>query len=311
MGKYIFKRIAAALFTIIIASTITFFIMNMVPGDPFMSEKASTPEVKAELEKKYGLDKPLYIQYKNYMVNLAQGDLGVSMKLSRNREITDMIKESFPISAALGIRAIIFAVLFGIPLGCIAALKKGKWQDEVIRFISTLGIAVPGFVVATGTMLIFAVNLKWVPVSFSLGKESTYILPAFTLGFYPMCYIIRLMRSSMLDAIGQDFIRTARAKGMSEMVVTFKHALRNSLIPVITYLGPLIAGILTGGFVVEKVFNVPGLGRYFVNAIMARDYMVIMGMTIFLATLIIVMNLICDLLYKVVDPRIQLGDERG
>ena len=308
MGKYIVKRVGSALFTIFIAATITFFIMNLVPGDPFMSEKAPSEEVKKALEAKYGLDEPLIIQYKNYMLNLVKGDFGVSYKLQKNRQIVDIIKESFPTSARLGAFAILFAVTIGIPLGCIAALKRNKWVDNFIRVLSTLGISIPGFVVATTTMIIFTVNLKWLPTS-GLKGPSSYILPVFPLGFYPMCYIARLMRSSMLESLSQDYIRTAKAKGMSSFIITFKHALRNSLIPVITYLGPLIASVLTGGFVVEQVFNIPGLGRYFVKALNGRDYMVIMGTTIFLATLIIMMNLVCDLLYKIVDPRIKLGEE--
>ena len=273
-----------------------------------MTEKATTPQVKEALYKKYGLDKPLIIQYKNYVLNILKGDFGVSYKLSKNREIVDIIKESFPVSAAIGIRAILLAVICGIPLGCVGALRRGKWQDNVIRIISTMGIAIPGFVIASVTMILFSVKLKWLPVSYSQNALS-YILPVFTLAFCPMCYIIRLIRSSMLEALGQDYIRTAKAKGMSDFVITFKHALKNSMIPVITYLGPLVAAVLTGSFVVEQIFNIPGLGRYFVKAITARDYMVIMGTTIFLAAFIILMNLICDLLYKLVDPRIKLSKE--
>lgn len=308
MGKYILKRVTAAVFTIFVAATITFFIMNLVPGDPFMSEKAPSQTVLKALNEKYGLDKPLIIQYKNYIVNLLKGDFGVSFKLQKNREIVDIIKESFPISAKLGVFAILFAIVVGVPLGSIAAFNRNKWQDNIIRVIATLGISIPGFVVATVTMILFTVNLKILPTS-GLNTPAGYILPVFTLGFYPMCYIARLMRSSMLEALSQDYIRTAKAKGMNNFIIIFKHALRNSLIPVITYLGPLVASVLTGGFVVEQVFNIPGLGRYFVKAINARDYMVIMGTTIFLATFIIGMNLVCDLLYKVVDPRIKLGEE--
>lgn len=308
MGKYILKRIGAAILTIIVAAVITFIAMNLVPGDPFMSEKAPSPKVVEALREKYGLDKPLIIQFKNYMINLVQGDFGVSYKLQKNRPISDIIAESFPVSAKIGAYGIIVAIIFGIPLGCIAALKRNKTADNIIRVFSTLGISMPGFVVATTTMILFAVKLKWLPTS-GLSNFNSYILPVFTLSLYPMCYIARLMRSSMLEAFSQDYVRTARAKGMTYFVITFKHALRNSLIPVITYLGPLISYVITGNFVVEQVFNIPGLGRYFVKAISARDYMMIMGTTIFLAAFIIFMNLVCDLLYKVVDPRIKLSEE--
>lgn len=309
MVKYILKRIGAALLTIFIAAVITFFIMNLVPGDPFMSEKAPSEAVRQALFEKYGLDKPLIVQFKDYMLNLLQGDFGVSFKLQKNRAIVDIIGESFPVSAKIGAWAILVAIIFGIPLGCIAAFKRNKAADNIIRVWSTLGISLPGFVVATTAMILFAVKLKWLPTS-GLGNVQSYILPVFTLSLYPMCYIARLMRSSMLEAFSQDYVRTARAKGMNNFSITFKHALRNSLIPVITYLGPLIGYVMTGSFVVEQVFNIPGLGRYFVKAISARDYMVIMGTTIFLATFIILMNLVCDLLYKLVDPRIKLGEEQ-
>ncbi|MDU4860416.1 MAG: ABC transporter permease [Terrisporobacter othiniensis] len=305
-AKFVFKRILMAIFTIFVAATITFFLMKLVPGSPFASEKANEIAQQA-LNEKYGLDKPVFEQYKIYLQQLLHGDLGVSYKLQRNVPVMTIIKQSFPISAKIGAMSIIFAILFGIPLGCLSALKREKWQDSVIRVISTLGIAVPSFVIATASMLLFAIQLKILP-TYGLSGPSSYILPVFTLGFYPMCYITRLMRSSMLDALGQDYIRTARAKGMSEFVVTFKHALKNSLIPVITYLGPLVAFTLVGGFVVEKVFNIPGLGRYFIKAIDARDYNIIMGTTVFLATFVILMNLLCDVLYKLVDPRIKLDD---
>lgn len=308
MGKYILKRIVAALFTIFIAATITFFIMNFVPGNPFLGEKPPSESVMQALMEKYGLDKPLFVQYKNYLVNLLKGDFGISYKLQKNRPIIDIIKESFPISAKLGVWAIVLAILGGIPLGCIAAFKRNKLGDNIIRVFSTMGISIPGFVIATTTMILFAVKLKLLPTS-GLNSPKGYILPIFTLSLYPMCYIARLMRSSMLEAFSQDYIRTAKAKGIGNFAITFKHALRNSLIPVITYLGPLVANVLTGAFVVEQVFNIPGLGRYFVKAINARDYMVIMGTTIFLASFVILMNLLCDILYKVVDPRIKLGEE--
>ena len=222
--KFILKRVLMAFFTIFVAATITFFLMKLVPGSPFASEKANELAQQA-LNEKYGLDKPILEQYKIYLGQLIRGDLGISYKLQRNVPVLTIIKQSFPISAKIGAMAIIFALLLGIPLGCLSALKREKWQDSVIRVISTLGIAVPSFVIATASMLLFAIKLKVLP-TYGLNSPSSYILPVFTLGFYPMCYITRLMRSSMLDALGQDYIRTARAKGMSEFVVTFKHALK-------------------------------------------------------------------------------------
>ena len=305
MLKYLVKRIGTAVITLFVAATITFFVMNLVPGDPFMSEKAPTAAAKAAMEAKYGLDKPLVVQYANYLKNLLHGDFGVSYVQAKNKPIMDIIKQAFPISAKIGAIAVVVATVIGIPLGCLSALRREKWQDNVIRVLSTVGIAVPGFVVATSFMILFAVKLKLVPAS-GLSSAAAYVLPVVTLALSPCSYIARLMRSSMLDVIGQDYIRTARAKGMSEFITTFKHALRNSLIPVITYMGPMIANVLTGGFVVEKIFNIPGLGRYFVKSIESRDYTIIMGVTIFYAAILILMTLICDIIYKLVDPRIKL-----
>lgn len=305
MLKYLVKRIGTAVITLFVAATITFFVMNLVPGDPFMSEKAPTAAAKAAMEAKYGLDKPLVVQYANYLKNLLHGDFGVSYVQAKNKPIMDIIKQAFPISAKIGAIAVVVATVIGIPLGCLSALRREKWQDNVIRVLSTVGIAVPGFVVATSFMILFAVKLKLVPAS-GLSSAAAYVLPVVTLALSPCSYIARLMRSSMLDVIGQDYIRTARAKGMSEFITTFKHALRNSLIPVITYMGPMIANVLTGGFVVEKIFNIPGLGRYFVKSIESRDYTIIMGVTIFYAAILILMTLVCDIIYKFVDPRIKL-----
>ena len=305
MLKYLVKRIGTAVITLFVAATITFFVMNLVPGDPFMSEKAPTAAAKAAMEAKYGLDKPLVVQYANYLKNLLHGDFGVSYVQAKNKPIMDIIKQAFPISAKIGAIAVVVATVIGIPLGCLSALRREKWQDNVIRVLSTVGIAVPGFVVATSFMILFAVKLKLVPAS-GLSSAAAYVLPVITLALSPCSYIARLMRSSMLDVIGQDYIRTARAKGMSEFITTFKHALRNSLIPVITYMGPMIANVLTGGFVVEKIFNIPGLGRYFGKSIVSRDYTIIMGVTIFYAAILILMTLVCDIIYKLVDPRIKL-----
>jgi oligopeptide transport system permease protein len=305
MMKFIAKRVAQALIVIFLITCITFLLMNLVPGGPFLSEKSPPPQVIAALEAKYGLDKPVPVQLKNYIVHVLKGDFGVSMKMQRNRPVTTIIKEMFPISAKVGIIALAGAVLIGVPIGCIAAYNRGNWIDSMLRVVTTIGVSIPGFVVATVLLILFGSVWKILP-TIGLTSWKSYIMPCFSLAFYPMCYIGRLARSSMLDVINQEYIRTALAKGVPSVTIVFKHALRNAFIPVLTYLGPLTAYILTGGFVVETVFNIPGLGRYFVQSIINRDYTIIMGTTIFLAAFIVIMTLVVDILYKAVDPRIDL-----
>jgi len=302
-SRYIVKRILLALLSLFAIITITFFLMNLMPGDPFMSEKA-TEENRQLLIAKYGLDQPVYVQYGRYLSNLVKGDMGTSYVLQKGRAVNDIISESFRVSMGLGLRALAVAIVVGIILGCISGLCKDRLPDNIIRILSSLGISMPGYVVASALMIIFAVNLGILPVSYN--KPGGFVMPIITLALYPTSYLIRLTRASILEVMNQDYLRTERAKGMSEAVVVFIHALKNSLIPVITYLGPLTAHILTGGFVAESVFNVPGLGRYFVSSISSRDYTMIMGVTIFYSSLIVIMNLVCDILYKVVDPRITL-----
>ncbi len=302
MTKYVIKRIILAIVTVIVISAITFFVMHMVPGGPFNREKALDPATIAALEARYNLDKPLFEQYLLYMGDLIQGDFGVSLK--NGREISTIIAESFPISARLGLSAIAVALIAGSVFGSFAALMRNKLPDRVIVFFSTLFTAVPSFVLATLLLLVFAIKLQWVPVWSA--TELNYTLPIIALAAYPMAYTTRLAKTSMLDALGQDYIRTAKAKGVSRFKTIFKHALRNSLIPIITYAGPQIAYIITGSMVVETIFTVGGIGSKFVAAITNRDYTLIMATTIFLATLMVVANLLCDLLYKIVDPRIKL-----
>ncbi len=304
MGAYLLKRIASAIVTMFLVSTLTFFLMHLVPGGPFLAEKAPSEQTLRALERKYGLDKPLGVQYINYMKGVIRFDLGPSIKL-RGRTVNDIIKTGFPVSARLGAIAVLVAAGVGIPLGSVAALKRGSWIDNVIMFFSTMGIAVPSFVVSTVLMYFFGVSLNILP-TFGLSSPIHYILPVISLSFYPTAYISRLMRSSMLDVLGQDYMRTAKAKGVSQLKALFKHALRNAILPVITYLGPLLAYILTGSFVVEKIFTIPGLGSQFISSITDRDYPLIMGLTIFLAFLLITMNLLVDIAYKLVDPRIKL-----
>ena len=278
--------------------------MNLVPGGPFLSEKAVTPQAQAAMEAKYGLDKPLGIQYLTYMRDLTRGDLGLSLK-KRGRTVNDIISEKFPVSARLGGIAIIVALIVGVPLGSIASFKRGKLLDSIILVFSTAGIAIPSFLSSTLLMYFLSVKLKLLP-SLGLSSPATYVMPVIALSLYPTCYIARLMRSSMLDVIGQDYMRTAKAKGVSPFFSIFKHALRNAILPVVTYIGPLIASLLTGSFIIEKIFTIPGLGHEFVGAITSRDYPLIMGTTIFLAVFVIIMNVIVDIVYAIVDPRIKL-----
>ena len=310
MGKYFAKRIGMALVTIFLVTCLTFLLMNAVPGSPWLSEKSPSEATLAALNAKYGLDKPVSVQLMMYLKNLLKGDFGVSLKMQKNRAVTSIIAEMFPISARIGAMALTWAVLVGVPLGCLAAFKRGKFTDSVLRVICTLGISMPSFVVASVLLVTFAGGLavlKIFPTIFdpALGWCS-YVLPCFSLGFYPMCYTARQTRSAMLDSLNQEYIKTARAKGLKNFKIIFKHALRNALIPVITYLGPQVAFTLCGGFVVESVFSIPGLGRYFVQSIQNRDYPVIMGTTVFLASFIILMNMVVDILYKIADPRINL-----
>lgn len=305
MTKYILKRIISSLITIWVVITLTFVLMHAIPGDPFTDDKKLPPQVLQNLKVKYGLDKPLYVQYGMYLERVVfHGDLGLSIS-NQGRTVNDMIAYSFPTSAKLGGVAVAFASLFGIYMGIIAALKQGKWQDNLCMIISTIGVTVPSFVMATVLMYIFAVKLNWLPAVGFDGPKN-YILPAIALGGYSMAFIARLARSSLLEVIRQDYIRVAKAKGLSYGKVVYKHALRNSLIPIVTYLGPVIAGVLTGSFVVESMFGIPGLGREFVVSIQNRDYTEILGVTIFYGIFLITCNLIVDLLYVVIDPRIKL-----
>ena len=300
MLKYTIKRVLLAIVTVFIISAVTFFAMNAIPGGPFAKEKAPDPAVQAALEARFNLDKPVGQQYLIYLKNLSHGDFGISLKTGR--DISQIIKEKFAVSARLGGMAAGCAIVLGLILGSIAALCRNHWPDRLIIFLTTLFVSVPSFVLATILLLVFALQLKWVGV-FSTDNPN-YVLPVISLMLSPMSYITRLTKSSMLDVLGQDYIRTARAKGVRESLVIFKHALRNALIPVITYVGPMIAGILTGSMVIETVFTIGGLGTEFVRSINNQDYPMIMATTIFLAVLMVVATLISDLVYKLVDPKI-------
>jgi len=304
MPKYILKRAIMSLITAFLVATLTFFVMNMVPGGPFLSEKAVTPQAQAAMEAKYGLAKPLFQQYTTYMTGILKGDFGLSIK-KRGRTVSQIIGTKFPVSAKVGGLALILAVCTGIPLGAVAAFNRGKFIDNLLVVLSTAGIAIPSFLSSTILIYIFTTKLKWLP-SLGLKDAQSYIMPVVALALYPTFYMARLMRSSMLDVMGQDYMRTAKAKGVTTFKAIFKHALRNAILPVITYLGPLLAALMTGSFIIEKIFNIPGLGSEFVSSITSRDYPMIMGTTIFLAVFIIIMNLFVDIAYAIVDPRIKL-----
>ena len=296
------KRVFLAIITLLIICAITFFAMNAIPGGPFDGEKAISEEVRAALERRYNLDKPVPEQFVLYMKNLLQGDFGISLKTGR--EIKTVIGESFVVSAKLGGMAVVVAVILGVIFGSIAALTRNHLPDRLIIFFSTLLTSLPSFVLGTLLLLVFCVKLGWIPV-WSVDNRN-YVLPVISLAAYPMAYITRLTKTSMLDVMGQDYVRTARAKGVSTLKVIFKHTLRNALIPVITYVGPMTASILTGSLVVEQIFTIGGLGAKFVDGITNRDYTLIMGTTIFLAVLMVTVNLITDIVYKLIDPRIKL-----
>ena len=301
---YIFKRVALSFFTIWIVITITFFVMRAVPGGPFIGEKATTPAAQAALEAKYGLDKPILTQYFTYLKDIITDfDFGPSLK-QRGRDVIDIIFDGLKVSAKLGITAALIALVSGVCLGSFAALRRNKAADKITMVVTTAFVSMPSFIIGTLLLLLFAIKFRIFPANGTTAEG--LVLPVITLSLYPMAYITRLTRSSMLDVLGQDYIRTAHAKGVSSGNIIFKHALRNSLIPVITYFGPMLAYIVTGSLVVERIFAVSGIGRAFVNSILNRDYTLIMGTTIVLASLIVIMNLITDFVYKTVDPRITL-----
>ncbi len=299
---YILKRVLLAILTIWIVITVTFFVMHAVPGGPFVGEKAISKEAQAALEAKYGLDKPLGEQYGTYLKDIVtKFDFGPSLK-QRGRQVIDIITDGMRTSAKLGILAACIAAVVGVVLGAVAALRRNTVLDKTIMVITTAFVSMPSFIMGSFLLLILSVKLGWFPANGS--TSAGLILPVVTLSLSPMAYITRLTRSSMLDVLGQDYIRTARAKGVSGKKIIFGHALKNSLIPVLTYFGPMLASIVTGSMVVEQIFAVPGIGRQFVSSITNRDYTMIMGTTIVLASLIVIMNLVTDILYKVVDPRI-------
>ena len=309
MLKYFAKRIFLGLVTIWFIASATFFGMHAVPGDPLAGDKAMTAQIRANLEAKYGLDQPLGTQYLIYLGNIAQLDFGISFT-QENRRVNDIIREHFPISATLGILAIVFAGLGGVLWGALTALYRNRWPDVVIMFLVILGISVPSFVVAAiSQWSLVGLNLATGTAVLPIGGWGTVwhmLVPALVLGLSTMAYLTRLMRSSMLEVVSTDYIRTAKAKGLPATQIFSRHQLRNAILPVVTVLGPAIAGITTGGFVVEIVFAIPGLGRYFVQAIQQLDYTVIMGTTVFYGAFLVFMVILVDLVYGFIDPRVRV-----
>lgn len=309
MLSYLLNRIFSGFLVLLVVTTITFVLMHSIPGGPFTAEKALPPAVLKNIEARYHLNDPLWKQYVDFLINAAQGDLGPSFKYE-SRTVNDIIGESFPVSAQLGCAAILFSLCAGIPAGVVAAWKRDGMLDRLLMLCSTIGISAPSFIIATFLVYVFALKIPLLPVALWEGPEHM-LLPVIALASLPTAVIARLIRSEMLEALQQDYIRTARAKGASAPRVLFRHALPNALLPVLSYLGPLSAGILTGSFVIENLFAIPGLGRHYVTSIYNRDYTVILGVTLFYSALLILLNILVDLLYAWADPRIKLADAKG
>ena len=303
MTRYLVKRLLMMVVTLFMIALLTFVLMHVVPGGPFTMEKQVPKAVLEALNEKYKLNDPLWKQFLDYMSGLIRLDLGPSFKY-QGKTVNDFINNGLPFSATLGGITLVFVLLTSIPMGIVAALKNGKWQDMLLMAVATIGVTIPSFVIATGLMYIFSYQLGWTP-TYGVDTWQGWILPAIALGGYSISFLARLMRSSLLEVMGQDYIRTARAKGISETRVIVKHALRNAMIPVVTVLGPTVANLLTGSFVIEKIYAIPGIGNHFVNSVTQRDYTTIMGMTIFYAAVLIAMIFIVDIFYCLIDPRIK------
>ncbi|MCG0276014.1 MAG: ABC transporter permease [Thermosediminibacteraceae bacterium] len=304
MGRYILNRLVVSLITAWVLVTIVFFLVRLLPGDPFTSEKI-TPEIKQNMMRYYGFDKPLHIQYIRYISNLLKGDLGYSLRY-QNRTVNEVIRQAFPYSADLGIRAVIFASIVGITLGIIAALNRNKSLDYISMFIAIVGISVPSFVIGPLLQYVFSIKLKLLPVAQWKGFAYT-IMPTFALSLGSIALMARLMRASMLDVVNQDYIKTAKSKGLSPTQIVWKHQIRNAILPVVTVLGPVTATLLTGTFVVEQIFAIPGLGKFYIIGIQNLDYSMVLGMTVFYGLFLIAANFIVDIIYGIIDPRIRIA----
>ncbi|WP_445486688.1 ABC transporter permease [Niallia sp. 03133] len=310
MIKYLTRRLLFMLLSLLLIITATFFFMRLAPGNPFTSEKQLPAAIEANLNEHYGLNDPWYVQYGEYLLRIVQWDFGPSFKY-KSQTVNDLINEGFPVSLVLGLEAILIALAVGVTLGIFAALKHNKWQDYLAMIIAVFGISVPSFIMAALLQYVFAIKLGWLPVA-RWGTFAQSILPAVALAAGPTAFIARLTRSSMLEVLSNDYIKTAKAKGLGQFVITVKHTIRNAILPVVSYMGPLSAGIVTGSFVIEKIFGIPGLGSHFVKSIGNRDYTVIMGVTVFYSIILLASVLLVDILYGLIDPRIKLaGGKKG
>ena len=303
-SRFLIRKVLLLALSLYIVATLTFFLMQAAPGDPFLQEQAIPEEIMKSMYKHYGLDQPWYIQYGRYLKGLITWELGPSFKYE-GRTVNDIIGEGFPVSLILGLEAIFISLSTGIVLGAFAAVRRGKWQDHLCMIVAVLGISVPNFIMATFLQYLFAMKLDLLPIA-RWGSFAQSILPAISLAALPTAFIARLTRSNMVEVLEQDYVQTARSKGLSEIKVVLRHVLKNSLLPVLTYLGPLSSAILTGSFIVEKIFGIPGLGGWFVTSITNRDYTVIMGVTVFYSALLMISVFLVDIVYTFVDPRIQL-----
>ena len=306
MAKYVLKRLVIGVVTLFALATITFFLMHIIPGSPFAGETSKLPAaVKEKLIEKYGLDKPLWVQFVTYLKNALTGDFGTSLN-RKGRAVVDIIMGGLPATASLGMVAFVIAMTVGITLGTVSAFSKHRWVSGVVAFVATIGVSVPSFLLALLMMLLFGVVLKWLPLVGGLSTWRHYIMPGVALALGPIAMIARLVRTNLMEVMRQDYMVLARSKGTSEIMVILRHALKNALVPVITYAGPLIATLLTGSFVIETLFSVPGIGAEFVNSVSNRDYTLIMALTIFYGAFIIIANIVTDLITAAMDPRIRL-----
>ncbi len=303
MQRYLIRRLLWMIPVLISISLITFVLMHSVPGGPWDRSKQLAPQVVENLNRRYGLDKPLWEQYTSFVGNAARGDLGVSF-IYQDRKVTDVILEGLPVTATLAFAAIIFAILIGIPLGVIAALRQNSWVDYLSLFFATIGASVPNFVMGIVLIILLSVGLHLLPTG-GWGSWQKVVMPAMSLGFYPGALLARMTRASMIEAMRQDYVRTARSKGLVEDIVLWRHIFKNALIPVVTILGPWMAILITGSFIVESIFAIPGIGKFYIQGIFARDYGLLMGTTLFYAVVIAVANLLVDILYAFIDPRIR------